>query len=226
MVAMASKKEIKYSIDKEKAIKIAKKAASGKFAILKDNGASFKAGSPGMTALVEVEDGVIYVSGGWLGGPIANTIYTEICNAIDEANESSNSTNASNQSSVNKQDLNIDTQLKVAEALIKFKQLFDSGIITEEEFNNKKKELLGQTNSQQSNASNQQQINEETINNKVLDTEQLDEPIIHQKEVIIENSFNNGFPDKIFDEEETLDNKLEVTVPDEIYEELLSLING
>ena len=135
---MADKKEIRFTIDKQKALKIAKKAATSKFAMMKDNGFTFKVGSPMMTATVEVMDGVIYVSGIGPGIPVANTVYNEIQSAIEEAQEQ-----PSNGSGANTNTVSIDDQKKIVALLKEYKELLDMGVITQEEFDAKKKELLG-----------------------------------------------------------------------------------
>lgn len=152
---MADKKEIKFSIDKQKALKIAKKAATEKVAMVKDEGFIFKVGTPSvppMIAVVEVTDGVIYVSGKGFGATIAQTVYQLISQAIEEAQENSNSnSSASNASQQSSSALSAEEQLKIVEALKGYKDLLDSGIITQEEFDAKKKELLG-AKSQQAEA--------------------------------------------------------------------------
>ena len=136
---MADKKEIKFSIPKEKALKIAKKAASSKFAIMKDSGFVFKVGAPMMTATVEVEDGVIYVSG---ASTVAPTVFNTISDAIEEEENAGGKSDQHQVAPANaSQGTFADDQFKVAFAIKTFGELQEKGIITEEEFK-KKLDLL------------------------------------------------------------------------------------
>lgn len=172
----AVKKEIKFSIDKQKALKIAKKAATLKFGMVKDEGFTFKVGTPSvppMIAVVEVSDGVIFISGKGFGSTIANTIFGEISNAIEEAQENSNSnSSASNASQQSSSALSAEEQLKIVEALKGYKDLLDSGIITQEEFDAKKKELLGAKSQQAettlSSVKNNQEVAIEQESQKIV----------------------------------------------------------
>ena len=167
---MADKKEIKFSIPKEKAIKIAKKAATSKFAMMEDNGAVFKVGAPMMKATVEVGDGVIYVSGKGAAGPIANTIYGLIEDAIEEA-QNSNSSPAQQAAP----QMNVEDQIKIVEAIKGFKELLDAGIITQEEFESKKKELLEANSQPKSNV--QQEVFPKVDDDSQTPVEQAQNPI-------------------------------------------------
>ena len=147
---MGVKKEVNFTIDKQKALKIAKKAATEKFAMMKDEGFTFKVGAPMMTATVEVGDGKITVTGGGPGATVAETVYQCINSAFEDLEESQSagaapSNNVGAQPQVQVRAFSIDDQLKIVEVLKAFKELLDSGIITEEEFNKKKTELLEAT---------------------------------------------------------------------------------
>ena len=194
----AEKKEIKFTIDKQKALKIAKKAATEKFAMVKDEGFVFKVGTPSvppMLATVEVTDGVIYVSGKGLGGPIAKTIYQYISDAIDDAQSQPEPSN-SNSQQASSQTLSIDDQLKIVEALKGYKELLDAGIITQEEFDVKKGELLNKKTIDSLSASptsspdaeEKQIINETTEPEPLKESEQVEK----QQEDNEDNSENNN----------------------------------
>lgn len=134
------KKKIEFSLNKEKALKIAKKAASSKFAIMKDSGFVFKVGAPMMVATVEVEDNAIYVSG---ASTVANTVYNDICGAIEEEQNAGAQSGKQEAAPTNSgQGSFADNQLKVALAIKVFSELKNEGILTEEEFHKKKVLLL------------------------------------------------------------------------------------
>jgi len=144
---MSSRPEIKFSIDKKKALRVAKKTASAKFAIMKDNGDTFSVGAPGMTATIEVGNGIIKVSG---KDTIVNTVYNDLCFAFEDIEEEANKANSQPSHSA-------DDELKIVEAIRQFKELLDDGIITEEEFEAKKKELLSDAHPASNNTNNANQ---------------------------------------------------------------------
>ena len=134
---MTNKREIRFSISKEKAIKVAKKAASSKLAITNDDGAAFTVGAPSMKALVEVGEGVIRIYDIGVTASTADTIYELIEKAIEEAQD-----HDYDLASRTVARINVDDQLKIVDAIKGFKELLDAGIISQEEFDYKKKELL------------------------------------------------------------------------------------
>ena len=179
---MGVKKQVTFSIDKQKALKIAKKAVTAKFAIVKDDGFTFKVGAPMMTATIEVGDGVITISGGGPGATIANTAYEEINNAFEEMQEQEqaapvNSAPAASQP----KPFSIDDQLKIVEVLKAFKELLDSGIITEEEFTRKKTELLEATSITPKQP--QSEPKQEVVA-PVIEPQPVEEPIEQPKEEV------------------------------------------
>ena len=131
-------KTIEHSIEKSKAIRLVKKAISGKFAITKDGGDTLKVGAPMMTATIVITDKTIDISGGGAAGAVASTCASEIEIAVQEyqENQSGGSSNGGGAA------LSMEDQLKAVEAIKQFKELADAGIITQEEFEAKKKELL------------------------------------------------------------------------------------
>lgn len=150
-------KVFEHNLGKDKALKLAKRAASGKFAIMKDEGYTFKVGAPMMTATITVTDTTITVSGGGAGGPVAQTIAGEIEMALEDANEKASASAPAAQSASaapqqqsapasEKQAASpleyLDYQSKSIELLKQYKELFDSGILTEEEYNTQKSDIL------------------------------------------------------------------------------------
>lgn len=131
-------KTIEHNIEKSKAIRLVKKAISGKFAITKDGGDTLKVGAPMMNATIVITDKTIDISGGGAAGAVASTCASEIEIAVQEyqENQSGGSSNGGGAA------LSMEDQLKAAEAIKQFKELADAGIITQEEFEAKKKEIL------------------------------------------------------------------------------------
>lgn len=192
---MADKKEIPFTIDKQKALKIAKKAATEKFAMVKDEGFVFKVGTPSvppMIAVVEVTDGKIFISGKGFGATIAKTIFQYISDAIDDAQSQSEPSNAGATQTA-PQGLSIDDQLKIVEALKGYKELLDAGIITQEEFDTKKEELL----SKNMNTSNNKAVPKNDASGQVSKQELItpsSEVVVDEefKEKAIESSSSNS----------------------------------
>lgn len=139
-------KVINHNLGKEAAIKLVKKAASQHFALMNDNGAIMKFGAPMMTATVKVTDTTIEVSGKGAGSPVGNTIASDIEAAL-ENNEQSN-TLSNQQQSAPKQASKIsceeylEYQSKAISLIKQYKELFEEGILTEEEFKAKKEDIL------------------------------------------------------------------------------------
>ena len=146
-------KIINYNFDKKKAIALCKKAISGKFAIAKDGGDVLKVGAPMMTATIIIKDNTIEVSGKGPGATVANTCASEIEMAVEEYQES-HSTNPApetsapvpNQAPQGKGTITVDEYFEYSNKIIallkQYKDLVDSGILTEEEFQTKKEDLL------------------------------------------------------------------------------------
>lgn len=147
-------KIINYNFDKKKAIVLCKKAISGKVAILKDDGDVLKVGAPMMTASIVIGDNTIEISGKGPGATIANTCASEIEMAVEEYQESHSGQTpapetfapAPNQAPQGKGTITADEYLeyqnKIIPLLKQYKELFDTGILTEEEFQRKKEDLL------------------------------------------------------------------------------------
>lgn len=141
-------KIINHSLGTEKAIKLCKKALSGKMAILSTEN-PFKVGTPPMmTALIEVTDTTISIKAKGFGEMIAETAANEIELAISDLNESNdgeqpNSNNAPTSSSGTiTAEQYLEYQQKAVELLKQFKSLLDGGVLTAEEFETKKADLL------------------------------------------------------------------------------------
>lgn len=147
-------KIINYNFDKKKAIALCKKAISGKFAIVKDGGDVLKVGAPMMTATIIIKDNTIEVSGKGPGATVANTCASEIEMAVEEYQESysgqtpasETSAPAPNQDPQGKRTITVDEYFEYSNKIItllkQYKDLFDSGTLTEEEFQTKKEDLL------------------------------------------------------------------------------------
>ena len=166
------KKEIPFNIDKQKALKIIKKAATQKFAIVSDNGFTFKIGSPGMTATIEVLDNMVSISASGFGTTIGNTAVSDIESALEDAGNESNSsteksTSAETESNVSKASL--DDHFKIIEILKAYKELLDSGVLTQEEFDAKKTELLNYGGSKNLKAS--QEEHKSIVEKPIIKTE-------------------------------------------------------
>lgn len=166
-------KIIEHNFGKEESIRLAKKAMSGKFAIIKDEGDVLKAGAPTAPVKIEFFDSKIVLSGKILSNLFVTGIANEIELFFDEyKNNNSQANNVSNndkristEESTKEEsvDKSVDNQVKDNSpksnnsyslkeyfdyqekgiAIIKsYKELLDSDIITQEEFNEKKTEIL------------------------------------------------------------------------------------
>ena len=157
-------KVINYSFDKQTAIRLVKKAISGKAAILKDNGDVLKVGAPMMTATITISDNTITVSGSLAGAMIANTCASEIEMAVEEyqanhpnsnsapqptpapqpAPQSTPATNGTTSATSTEHTLQeyFDYQERAIGIMKSYKDLLDNNIITQEEFDAKKSEIL------------------------------------------------------------------------------------
>lgn len=133
-------KNISHSLNIKDALRLAKKACSSKFAIMKDEGNSFTVGSIGMTAKIIVSEKNIVVSGSGLGGPIANTCSSAIEEAISDYADAKEEKNT-NQSQNNNGSI-YDEQIKITMLLKNYKDLLDAGIISKDEYEIKKASLL------------------------------------------------------------------------------------
>lgn len=143
------KKIINYNFDKNSAIRLVKKAISGKFAILKDDGNTLKVGAPMMTATIKIDDNTITIEGSGAGGAVASTCATEIEMAVEEYQEKNSSTtnkdpNTTTNTTVDKTTIEeyFSYQEKGINIIRSYKHLLDENIISEEEFNEKKAEVL------------------------------------------------------------------------------------
>ena len=153
---------INHNYPKDKALTMVKKAISGKFAIIKDGGFTLKAGAPTAPATIEVDDGKVTVSGGILSKMFVDGIGNEIKMYFEEKQEEANTnapTNASTAQNTNAvatpnanagatpsveytlQDY-FDYQERAIKIIKSYKDLLDNNIITENEFNEKKAEIL------------------------------------------------------------------------------------
>ncbi len=147
-------KIINYNFDKKEAIVLCKKALSGKCGILKDNGDVLKVGMPMMPSTIIIGDNTIEVKGKLFAAQVANACACEIEMAVEEYQKSHSgqtptletSTPAPNQSMQGKGTITADEYLeyqnKTITLLKQYKDLYDSGILTEEEFQAKKDDLL------------------------------------------------------------------------------------
>ena len=145
-------KTINHHLGKTQAIKLVKKAISGKFAIMKDAGDTLKVGAPMMTATIVITDTTIDVSGGGPAGPVASTCASEIEMAVQEAeeNQASQPTQqaaqpqaqpASNAKALTPEEY-LEYQTKAIALLKQYKELFDNEVLTKEEFEAKKADIL------------------------------------------------------------------------------------
>ena len=145
-------KTINHHLGKTQAIKLVKKAISGKFAIMKDAGDTLKVGAPMMTATIVITDTTIDVSGGGPAGPVASTCASEIEMAVQEAedNQAGQPTQqaaqpqaqpASNAKALTPEEY-LEYQTKAIALLKQYKELFDNEVLTKEEFEAKKADIL------------------------------------------------------------------------------------
>ena len=145
-------KVFEHSLGKDKAIKLCKKAISGKMAILSTEN-PFKVGTPPlMTALIEVTDTTITIKSKSMGDMIGQTAANEIAMALDDLQEQNVNQNVSvptqpqNNLTNNSKTLTHEQYLKYqheAIALLKeYKTLVDGEIITQEDFDKKKEDIL------------------------------------------------------------------------------------
>ena len=147
---------IKHNYPKDKALTMVKKALSGKFAIIKDGGFTLKAGAPTAPATIEVADEKITVSGGILSKLFVDGIGNEIKLYFEENQEEANNNAPTNASAGTAQNTNADAtpnveytlkdyfdyQERGIQIIKSYKDLLDNNIITEDEFNQKKAEIL------------------------------------------------------------------------------------
>ena len=142
---------INHNYPKDKALTMVKKALSGKFGIIKDNGYTLKAGAPMNPATIEVTDSEISVSGGALAKLFVDSIGSEIKLYFEEKQEEKSVENnsapakdkpsTSNSGGYTLQEY-FDYQERGIGIIKSYKELLDANIITEEEFNDKKAEIL------------------------------------------------------------------------------------
>lgn len=141
-------KSIKHNLDKKQALLLVKKAISGKIAIMKDEGDTIKIGAPMMTATVTVTDSTFEVSGKLTAEAIAQTAATEIEMALENLNNGgdSNPGSASVPSQGQRKSISADEYLeyqnKTIALLKQYKDLYDAKVLTDEEFETKKEDLL------------------------------------------------------------------------------------
>lgn len=158
---------ITFSMPLDKAKKIARKSVQGKFAVLSDSGNTMKVGTPPlMTALITFEEGKITIAGKGAGAVVASTCASSIKIDIEDAEEQMKSepapasapakipapASAPKQASapapkpapqVNLDQL-IEAKLKLTKLLKEYKDLLDQEIITKEEFDSLKENILKQ----------------------------------------------------------------------------------
>ena len=89
---------INHSLPIQKAVTLAKKAATSKFTMMKDEGNTFTVGAPMMTATVVVTESTIEVEGKGGGKMVATTVSSEIKLAIEDAMNNTSSSSAGNAS--------------------------------------------------------------------------------------------------------------------------------
>ena len=147
-------KTINHHLGKTQAIKLVKKAISGKFAIMKDAGDTLKVGAPMMTATIVITDTTIDVSGGGPAGPVASTCASEIEMAVQEAEENQAGQPAQQAQAAPAQapasapaprmnpDSYLEYQTKAIALLKQYKELYDNEVLTKEEFEAKKADIL------------------------------------------------------------------------------------
>lgn len=138
---------INHNYGKEKALKMVKKAISGKFAIIKDNGYELKAGAPTAPVTIEVLDSEVTVSGKVMSKMFVDGIGNEIKLFFEEnQGENNNTVNNNNSGNSNGSGCSLQEYFEYQEKGIKiiksYKELLDSNIISEDEFNEKKNEIL------------------------------------------------------------------------------------
>ena len=138
---------IEHKYPKDKALTMVKKAISGKFAIIKDNGFTLKAGAPTSPVTIEITDTNVTVSGGAMAKLFIDPVGSEIKlyfeenknNAPTGGNAGGNAGGAGGGCSTQEY---FNYQEKGISILKSYKDLLDSGIISEEEFNAKKAEVM------------------------------------------------------------------------------------
>lgn len=146
-------KKIAYNFDKKRAITLVKKAISGKMAIIKDGGDTLKVGTPPfMMVNIKITDNEIEVSAGGAGAMLGETAASEIDMLVEEEQskqaeqpQAQPQQGAAPQQS-QKKALSPEDYLQYQEraiALLKqYKDLYDAQVLTEEEFANKKQDVL------------------------------------------------------------------------------------
>ena len=150
-----SSRTISFNFDKKKAITLVKKAISGKAAIVKDNGDFLKVGTPPfMMADITIKDNEIEVAYKGSGGLIGETCASEIEMAVQEYQESlgggqeaapqaaPQAAPAQQQSKALSPDDYLEYQNKAIALLKQYKELYDNEILSKEEFEAKKADLL------------------------------------------------------------------------------------
>ena len=144
---------INHNLGKKDACTLVKKCISGKMAVVKDSDGYLKLGTPPfMTFEVNVTDTTIEVKSKGLGDPLAQTCVTEVEMALEERNSSSSPSSAPTSSApssgtTKRDDLigpdeYLEYQKKTIELLKQYKELLDNDIISQQEFNEKKEDLL------------------------------------------------------------------------------------
>ena len=150
---------INYNFDKKQAITLCKKAISGKMAIVKDGGDQLKCGTPPfMTFNIVIDDSTIHVFGGGAGAMLGETAASEIEMAVEEYQQSHGGAQAApqaapqaaaqaapaqqNQSKALSPEDYLEYQNKAIALLKQYKELYDNEILSKEEFEAKKADVL------------------------------------------------------------------------------------
>lgn len=137
---------IKHNLSIEDAMDLVREALNGKIGILSTKENVFKVGSPMMAAKITVTDSEITIEGKLFAKPIANTCESSISLALKKNGKTSSSNNSG--------DSSLNEQIKTAELLKSIKELYDLGIISEDEYNSKRNELISNMDRNKNNISN------------------------------------------------------------------------
>ena len=144
---------VNHNHPKDKALAMVKKALAGKFAIVKDEGLILKAGAPMHPVTIEIAEGTITVSGGAMAKMFIDPIGLEIKSYFDEHQDEGGAAPAADAApqasggaapkgaGYTLQEY-FDYQEKGISIIKSYKELLDSDIITKEEFDEKKAEIL------------------------------------------------------------------------------------
>lgn len=130
---------LRHNLSIDDAFELVKDAINGKFAVLSEKDNYLKVGSPMMTATIIVTESEISVSGKGAGKIVANTCESSISSALKKYCKVQSNENNKNISNNNE---NLDVQIKTAKLLKSIKELYDLGIMSEDEYNQKKESLL------------------------------------------------------------------------------------